>query len=56
MKKETTKKKNFKNMRTSRKEHALVLIKSIRAKVNGLKHGYLADEEFDELEKLIPKF
>lgn len=49
-------KPKFKSMRTLRKDIALELVRKIRAKMGSLRHGYIADEEFNELEELISKF
>ncbi len=39
----------------TKKEQALKLIKQIRAKIISLKHGYITDEEFNNLVLLIKK-
>ena len=40
---------------TAKQKKALELIKQIRTKIISLRHGYIADEEFNELVELIRK-
>lgn len=51
----TVKEKKAVKRMTAKQQKALELIKAIRAKITGLKHGYIADDEFDELENLVKK-
>ena len=38
---------------TAKQKRALDLIKAIKEKLLGLKHGYIAETELDELEALV---
>lgn len=51
----TVKEKKAVKRPTSKQKEALELIKAIRTKIISLKHGYIADEEFNELENLVKR-